>query len=88
MKLIIRGLCSHGESGTPEAKGLILPGEQNPDDQSFASFLRHRNDLSSFRCERQFTPYPPSSPTASSFFAFNTVILALNINIISGLLVN
>ena len=41
------------------------------------------------RCERQFTPYPPSEPyRIVSLCLGNTVILALNINIISGLLVN
>jgi uncharacterized membrane protein len=90
IRLILRGLSSHDGIGTGEAKGLIFPGEQNPDYQDFASFsfavgmTCQVSDVNvSSRSMRHLTLLH-----GLLSFAFNTVILALSLNIISRFLVN
>jgi len=90
IRLILKGLSSDRGIGTGEAKRLIFSGEQNPDYQDFASF----SFVIGMNC--QVSDVNVSSRSMHRLillrglpsFAFNTVILALSINIISGLLVN
>jgi Protein of unknown function (DUF1345) len=90
IRLILKGLSSDGGIGTGEARCLIFSGEQNPDYQDFASF----SFVIGMSC--QVSDVNVSSRSMHRLillrgllsFGFNTVILALSINIISDLLVN